>query len=33
MAKVVKPEDAATQAASFLARWIEDGLFVYYRLK
>jgi len=33
MAKVVKPEDAATQAASFLARWFEDGLFVYYRLK
>jgi len=28
MAKVVKPEDAATQAATFLARWIEDGLFV-----
>ena len=28
MTRVHKPEDAATQAATFLARWIEDGLFV-----
>jgi len=28
MTGLVKPEEAAQKAASFLARWIEDGLFV-----